>query len=241
MDITPSLALWDDNRKRAAVLKEQLDMFASEDKETALLPVMLKPPVEHHDVVFLSFDECGEPVLSAARAVRVSSDLSYLMLIGGKNCDFSPCFRPKIRPSGILFRPVQTHMLRELLEEVTDEMSRLAQSESDDVFIIKSEGVTYRILYKNILFFEAGNKLVTMHTAGQAIHYYDSMDNLTVVLPTYFIRCHRGYIVNTRKIEEMRTAEMELRLAGGYRVPFSRSRRSEISQVLSGRPQVLAE
>jgi len=189
--------------------------------------------MEHNDVAFFSFDECGEIVLRAARTVRLSSDMTFLMLVGGKNCDFTPFFRPKIRPGGILFRPVQSHLLRELLDEVAEELNRLDQSDSDDLFVIKSEGVTHRIPYKDILFFEASNKQVALHTAGQAIYYYDSMDNLTVMLPAYFIRCHRGYIANIRKVEEMRGADMELRLTGGYRVPFSRARRNEIIQALS--------
>jgi len=198
-----------------------------------MLPLFLHPPIEYHDVVFLSFEKCGEPVLSAARAVRLSSDITYLLLIGGRNSDFLPFYRPKIKPCGVLFHPVQTSSLRETLDEISEEMDRLTGSENEGIFIIKSEGVTYRIPFRDILFFEASNKQVVLHTAGQEIHYYDSMDNLSAVLPSYFIRCHRGYIVNTRKTEEMRGSEMELRLTGGYRVPYSRSRRSEITQAIT--------
>jgi len=230
---TPTLALWDEKQKRAAALKDQLDMFAPENKETSMLPLFLHPPIEYHDVVFLSFDMCGEPALTAARAVRLSSEMTFLLLIGGRNSNFLPFYRPKIKPCGVLFHPVQTSSLRETLDEIAEEMDRLTGSETEGIFIIKSEGVTYRISYRDILFFEASNKQVVLHTAGQEIHYYDSMDNLSAVLPPYFIRCHRGYIVNTRKTEEMRSSDMELRLAGGYRVPYSRARRSEIAQVIS--------
>ena len=237
-----SLALWDEKQKRSAIIKDQLDMFSPEDKETTLLPLFLHPPIDHHDVVFLSFDKCGEPALNAARAVRLSSDMTFLMLIGGRNSNFLPFFRPKIKPCGVLFHPVQTSSLRESLEEIADELDRLVESESDELFVIKSEGVTYRISYRDILFFEASNKQVVLHTAGQEIHYYDSMENLSVVLPPNFIRSHRGYIVNIQKIEEVRSTVMELKLTGGYRVPFSRSRRNSIIQAISdhksnGKPQ----
>jgi len=225
--------LWDEKQKRAAALKDQLDMFAPEDKEATLLPLFLHPPIEYHDVVFLSFEKCGEPVLNAARAVRLSSDITYLLLVGGRNSDFLPFYRPKIKPCGVLFHPVQTSSLREALGEIAEEIDRLTGSENEGIFVIKSEGVTYRISYRDILFFEASNKQVVLHTAGQEIHYYDSMDNLSVVLPPYFLRCHRGYIVNTRKTEEIRSSEMELRLTGGYRVPYSRSRRNEITKAMT--------
>ena len=230
---TSTLALWDEKTKRAATLKEQLDMFAPEDSEATLLPLLLHPPVEHHNVVFLSFDECGELALNAVRAVRLSSDMTFLMLIGNRKSDFHPFFRPKIKPCGVLFHPVQTSQLREMLDEIDEEMERLTESESNGILVIKSEGVTYRISYRDILFIEASNKQVVLHTAGQVICYYESLDNLIAVLPPYFFRCHRGYIVNIRKIEEIRCAEMELKLTGGYRVPLSRKRRDALTQAIS--------
>ncbi|MCL2820284.1 MAG: LytTR family transcriptional regulator DNA-binding domain-containing protein [Oscillospiraceae bacterium] len=241
MEYSPSLALWDDKPKRALILKNLLDMFAPEDKETTLLPNELLPPIENHDVVFLSFDECDEAALSAARSVRISNDMTYLMLIGDKNSNFQPFFKPKIRPSGVLFHPLQTPILRESLEEIAEEFQRLTQSENDEMYVLKSEGVTYRIAYRDILFFEADNKQIMLHTSGQAIRYYESMENLATVLPGYFIRCHRGYIVNIRKVEEVRSAEMELRLSGGYRIPFSRSKRSAVSDALSLKGQASAD
>ena len=227
------IALWDPDARRGSALKDSLDMF-TEDKETTLLPLALKLPLKLHDVVFLSFDDCGEPVMNAARTVRESSETTFIMLVNDRSRDISPCFRPRIRPSGVLYRPVKTTHLRDILDEVAAELDRLNKTETDDVFIFKSEGVSHRVTFRDILFFEASNKKVVLHTAGQEIGYYDSMDNLTALLPPYFVRCHRGFVVNARKITEMRGAEMELRLSGGGRIPFSRSCRDSVRLAMSG-------
>lgn len=227
------MALWDPNTRRGAVLKDNLDMFA-QGGETALLPLELDQPVNLYDVVFLSFDDCDEPVLRVARKVRESSETIFMLLVSDRARDLSRCFRPKIRPSGVLFRPVKTAHIRDILDEIADELDRLVQTGADDVFIFKSEGVSHRVPFRDILFFKADNKKIVLHTAGQEIGYYDSMENLAELLPAYFVRCHRGYMANAMKIVEMRGAEMDLRLTGGVRVPFSRSCRDAVKQAMAG-------
>jgi len=229
----PTLALWDNNPHRAVALKDRLDMFAPGDKEATLLPLVPEPPLLPHDVVFLSFDECGEPILRVARTVRQSSEMTFILLISNRDSDLSYCFRPKIRPSGVLFRPVQNAQLRDMLDEIADELDRLTQSGSEDVFVFKSEGASYRVAFRDILFFEASNKKILVHTMGQEIGYYDSIDKLAAALPPYFVRCHRSFIVNTRKVETLRGADMEIKLSGGYRVPFSRSNSNAVKQAIA--------
>ena len=221
--------VWDTDLRRGASLKERLDMFS--EHETKLYTGDWKgTPCQ--DTCFLSFDACDEPVLHVARSVRRAGENVFLLLVADKSGDLTALFRPGIRPGGVLFRPVQNTHLRELLEEIDEEMERLAKSETDDMFLLKSEGTSRRIPFRDILFFEASNKKVTLRTPGQEISYYDSIDNLTSVLPPYFVRCHRSFIVNIRKIEELRGPEMELKLTGGLRIPFSRSQSETIRQAV---------
>lgn len=228
------MALWDTNNRRALVLKDSLDMF-SEIKETTLLPLEPEPPLNHHDVVFLSFDESGDPVLRVARTVRQCSETTFILLVSDRNRDLSPCFRPAIRPSGVLFRPVKNAQLRDMLEEIVEELDRLTQTGTDDMFIFKSEGASHRIPFKDILFFEARNKKVVLHTVGQEISYYESIENLVAHLPPYFVRCHRSFMVNANQIESIHGVEMEIKLTGGHRVPYSRSHRDEVRQAMGGK------
>jgi len=226
------LALWDTNDRRATVFKDRLDMFAG-DIGTTLLPAVITLPIRTHDAVFLSFDECGETVLKAARTVRQSGELTFILLVSDKKRDLSPLFRPKIRPSGVLFRPVHNTDIREILTEVTDELDRLEKTMAEDLFVFKAEGMTRRMLFSDILFFEANRKKVLIHTGGQELSYYESFENLAAALPAHFIRCHRSYIVNTQRVEGLNAADMELRLTCGTRVPFSRSYRDIIRQIVS--------
>ena len=224
-----TLAVWDADSRRGISLKERLDMFT--EREAAFYTGDWSG-IPCHDACFLSFDACGEPVMRVAQSVRQSGEAVFILLVSDRRSDLTPLFRPKIRPSGVLFRPLQNAQIREMLGEISDEMERLARTESDDAFVLKSEGASRRIPFRDILFFEASNKKVVLHTLGQEIAYYDSIDNLAAVLPPYFVRCHRSYIANARKIEELRGPEMDLKLTGGTRIPFSRSQRDAVKQAM---------
>ena len=225
-----TFTIWDTDSRRGASLKERLDMFT--ERENMLFSgEWTGTPC--NDVCFLSFDDCSSPVMNVAQSVRRNEETVFILLISDRDCELTTLFRPKIRPSGVIFRPVKNAHLREMLDEIVDEIDRLSQIATDDVFILKSDGISRRIPFRDILFFEANNKKVILHTAGQEISYYTSIDNLTGVLPPHFIRCHRGFLVNIHKIEELRGADMELTLTGGVRIPFSRSQRETVEQAMS--------
>ena len=226
-----STAIWDNDKRRGLTLKEQVEMFS--ERETAFY-IGDWDGCARHDVFFLSFDEAGKLVLKIARKVRLTGEDTHLLLISDRGRDLSPFLRPSIRPSGVMFRPVRNKDLRDLLTEIASEIERLTQDEETGVFVFKSENVSYRIPFQNILFFERFDRKVRLHTVGQEICYNDTMKNLSEILPDYFVRCHNSFLVNTIKIEEMRGDEMELRLSGGYRIPYSRANKNALKQALSG-------
>ena len=224
-----SYAVWDTEQKRALSLKEKVEMFS--ESEAALYVGELEQP-GRHDVFFLSFSESGEPVLNTARKVRMAGEDVYMLLVSDPKTDVSKFFRPSIRPGGVLFRPLQNTDLRDMLYEIVSEILRLSSDEDISAFVFKSDGVSYRLPFRDILFFEANNKRVQIHTSGQEVGYYDSLEKIVGTLPDNFKRCHRSYVVNIDKVEEMRAADMELKLFGGYRIPLSRSNKDAISKAL---------
>ena len=236
-----SMAVWDTDRRRGLALKEQLEMFS--EREAALYVGALEKKTAYHDVFFLSFDECGDLALRSARSIRQAWEGAFIMLVNDRGRDITPCIRPSIRPSGVLFRPLRNAQLRDCLGEIADELGRLAHSGSDDgsdggsdgAYIVKSEGASYRVPFRDILFFEASNKKVVVHTPGQEIGFYGSIESLAAALPPYFERCHRAFVVNVRRIKALHGADMELRLDSGHRVPLSRSRRDAVASAMAGK------
>ncbi len=54
--------------------------------------------------------------------------------------------------------------------------------------------------YKNILFFEKVGKKVLIHTYNEILETYDTLNNLSKLLPDTFIRAHQSYIINIEKV-----------------------------------------
>ena len=224
-----SYAVWDTEQKRGLSLKERVEMFSESE---ASLYIGQQDRYGRYDVFFLSFSDSGEPVLNTARKVRMAGESVYMLLVSDPKTDISKFFRPSIRPGGVLFRPLQNTDLRDMLNEVVSEIRRLSEDEDISAFVFKSEGVSYRLPFRDILFFEASGKKVQIHTSAQEVGYYDSLEKLSDTLPDNFIRCHRSYLVNINKVEEMRIGDMELRLQDGYRIPLSRTNKDAVSNAL---------
>ena len=228
------MAVWDIDRKRGLSLKERLDMI-SEREAVVYTGDWDGEGGVRHDVFFVSIGASGELELKIARSVRLTGEETHLLLVSERNRDISPFLRPAIRPSGVIFRPVRNAEIRDMLYEISSEIERLTHDGEADVFMLKADNISYRIPLRDILFFETIDRKVRLHTAGQEICYYDSIKNLTAVLPDYFLRCHKSYLVNTFKIEKLDGDKMEAILTGGYRIPYSRTRRNAVRQIFNGK------
>ena len=124
--------------------------------------------------------------------------------------------------------------LRRLIKRMYSEIQRLSDEDEDDgsVFPVKSGGETRLLRACDILLFEAQGRKVALRTKAQEISFYSSFEQLMSQLPDWFLRCHRGYIVNTKKIKSINFTENSILLSDSSTVPFSRSYREAAKAVL---------
>ena len=117
--------------------------------------------------------------------------------------------------------------LRRLIKRMYGEIQRLTGEDEDDgsVFPVKSGAETRLLRTCDIFFFEAQGRKVALRTRAQEISFYSNFEQLMSQLPDTFMRCHRGYIVNTKKMKSINFAESNILLSDGSNVPFSRSYR----------------
>lgn len=147
--------------------------------------------------------------------------------------DITTVMRPAIRPSAIFIRPPTHDELRKLIFEICEDISKHPHKSEKDVFIIKSGTTKYRTKLSNISFFESRGKKLAMKTKLQEIEFYSTLNNTIEQLPDSFIRCHKGYIVNTNYILSVNVSSMTIELSDGCTVPFSRTYRNVVKQAIS--------
>ena len=103
------------------------------------------------------------------------------------------------------------------------------QAEStDDYFFIKCDNKFEKIIYSKILFVQALQNYVTIHTEDKK---YVSLLSLKVVeqklVDKGFIRVHKSYIVAKSKIDNMESHEISIK---SHRIPISRNHRKTVKE-----------
>jgi DNA-binding LytR/AlgR family response regulator len=99
-----------------------------------------------------------------------------------------------------------------------------------DYFFIKSEGKLVRIPFDEILFVEALQNYIAVHTAGKKYITYLTFHAIQEYLPAdRFIRTHKSFIVAAGKIASIEGNEIRI---GPHAIPISRTERETVLQQL---------
>lgn len=124
----------------------------------------------------------------------------------------------KVRPFDFLPKPVSKEDLSGVLVEIANELAKKTEAEQPGLLSIKIGSQLYYIPKKEILFLEKyGNKCI-VHSTGQTIHCYQSLETISEKLDDpEFIRCHKSYIVNKQYIAKLDFPSKEILLTNGQK------------------------
>lgn len=111
----------------------------------------------------------------------------------------------KIRPSGVLKKPVNADLCIRMLEMISKEK----QAEGGIVLKLY-RGKIRKLSFDEIIYFESNKRIVTIHLTDGEEQCYDRLDNLEAQLPASFLRCHKSFLVNMDKITGFHTNGIEL-------------------------------
>ena len=99
-----------------------------------------------------------------------------------------------------------------------------------DYFFIKSDNKLIKIAYDEILFVEALQNYVAVHTADKKYITYLTFRSIEEHLPPpRFIRTHKSYIVAAAKVESIEGNDIKI---GSHHIPISRTERETVLQQL---------
>lgn len=125
-----------------------------------------------------------------------------------------------------LVKPVSFEKLSHALDKA---LQWSAQSKGKTLTISKGNG-TQRIFIRDILYCEAVNHRIYIHTANVSYDYFGTLEALSEKLDDRFFRCHRSYIINLNFVisREKDTATV----LGGDKILVSRRKQQEFAQKL---------
>lgn len=100
----------------------------------------------------------------------------------------------------------------------------------EEYFFIKVDNKLVKIFFEEILFVEALQNYVTIHTADKKHITYLTFKSVEEYLPVnQFIKTHKSYIVSVSKIESIEGNNIRI---GNHHVPISRNEKEDVMQKL---------
>jgi len=104
------------------------------------------------------------------------------------------------------------------------------QSARPDYFFIKADNKLVKIFYNEILFAEALQNYVVIHTGDKKYITYLTFKSVEEYLPSdRFIKTHKSYIIAAEKIDSIEANDIKI---GQHHIPVSRNLKDEVMEKL---------
>ncbi|HEY0679554.1 MAG TPA: LytTR family DNA-binding domain-containing protein [Chitinophagaceae bacterium] len=109
-----------------------------------------------------------------------------------------------------------------------------AQADKDEYIFIKSDNRLVKLAYDDIIYVEALQNYIAIHTEGRKYITYLTFKSIEESLPAdLFIKVHKSYLVSVSKISGIEGNEI---IAGTHHIPISRTLKDEVMErLLKGR------
>lgn len=175
--------------------------------------------------------------LDCAKEIRSRSSNTYMILIADMTVSPSLYMRPTIGAESLLLRPLDGKQIRDVISEaVCTYANRFLNREDTSVFVLESKGTRELIEFNHICYFESREKKLFCNTKDEEYPFYGTLDQLQEQLGNIFIRCHRSFLVNRKKIVRVFLSQNLLELEGEIELPLSRSCKPAIKEFLNQNP-----
>lgn len=98
-----------------------------------------------------------------------------------------------------------------------------------DYMYINANKKYHKVMYSDILYVESIKDYLRIHTINNSIITKQKISDIEQKLPSYFLRIHRSYIVNTQKVTAFTAKDIEI---GNIEIPIGISYKQKVNSVL---------
>ena len=126
------------------------------------------------------------------------------------------------QPFYFLVKPVD----KQKIAEVVRSAMKAVKNEDIRSLIIQTRDRIEKVRVDDIWYVESIKRNIVVHEVDRQISLIKKLDEVEKMLPDYFLRCHKSFLVNADKIKRMESREFVL--LNDIRIPISRTRHSEI-------------
>ena len=151
------------------------------------------------DIVFLDIQMDGTDGIETARKLRERDEDTILIFITAIREYVFKAF--DVAAFHYLLKPIEEDKFHEVFQRAKRDLEKRKKQQRETIFI-KTRNRSFTLEKDSILYIESRAKKVEIHTTGEIIEAYASMNEMEGQLGESFYRCHRGYLVNMAYVAE---------------------------------------
>lgn len=195
-----NIAICDDEK----AIREQINELI-EKEEPGICPEhyetgdILLAAGKQFDIVFLDIQMDGTDGIETAKELRERDEDTILIFITAIREYVFKAF--DVAAFHYLLKPIEEDKFHEVFQRAKRELEKRKKQRRETIFI-KTRNRSFILEKDSILYIESRAKKVEIHTAGEIIEAYSSMNEMESQLGDGFYRCHRGYLVNMAYVAE---------------------------------------
>lgn len=224
-----TLALCDDEPYFLDVLQACVSRYLSTYDRAAEILVFssgeaLLQASHGYDIVLMDLNLPGKNGIAVVEALRAAQQNCQVIFITAHPDYALEAFG--VDAVQYLLKPISEQALFHALDKAFQWMGQL----DDKTLLIAKDSNVQRIFLRDILYCEAVNHKIYIHTAAAQYAYFGTLATLGDKLDARFFQCHRSYIVNLHYV--LRKDRDTLTMAGGHQVLVSRRQQQALTQRL---------
>lgn len=117
----------------------------------------------------------------------------------------------------------------EKIKKAYEKSLSIINEENKYLVVINQKGMR-KIYINDIYYIESEGRLINFHLKKDYISTYKKLSEVEEELGNFFIKCHKSYLVNIKKIENYSLARVTL--DNGITIPISRSNQKKCKQIV---------
>lgn len=181
----------------------------------------------------LIFEMNSSEDISAAVSFRRMYPESAFLIITEPGLSPEWYVTPELCPTLLLQKPLDRSRTMEAIRRMMAYCYEQREKEAYTHSLVVRSGEERRYFrYTQILFLEAREKKLILYSGQEKLTFYGSLREIERVLPEYFIRCHRSYIVNFMHISRLNISQGVLHIHDQFVIPVSKKYKANVNILL---------
>ena len=202
------------------VLIEELDMQLTLDTGDPYMLLKKIKTSQNTGIYFLDIDlNSSMNGMKLAQQIRLYDPRGFIIFITAHSELSYMTFQYRVEAMDFVLKDNPAEAKVKLRECLLNAMERhtLQTNKTHKVYTLEVGGRKINVNYEDILFFETSSNIhkVILHSKDRQIEFPSTLKELTGVLDSNFVRCHRAFLVNKNNIKEVDTKNRIIHFANG--------------------------